>query len=96
MIIMKFIFTIIMIIRYYLISKYLCVFMWNYYSCFLSPLPSLLPQSPSEELKVLIEQAAHQLSAETTELACAFIQKTAVEKAIPEIDKRLAEVSECW
>ena len=49
-------------------------------------------QSPSEELKVVIEQVAHQVSAENTELACAFIQKTAVEKAIPEMDKRLAEV----
>ena len=33
------------------------------------------------------------MSADNTELACAFIQKTAVEKAVPEIDKRLAEVS---
>ena len=33
-----------------------------------------------------------QLSADNTELACAFIQKTAVEKAVPEMDKRLSEV----
>ena len=40
----------------------------------------------------MIEQAANQISAENTELTCAFIQKTAVEKAIPEMDKRFAEV----
>lgn len=40
----------------------------------------------------MIDQAAHQIGAENTELACAFIQKTAVEKAIPEMDKRLTEV----
>jgi len=51
-----------------------------------------IPQSPSEELKVLIEQTAHQIGADNTELACAFIQKTAIEKAIPEMDKRLAAV----
>ena len=34
-----------------------------------------------------------QVSADNTELACAFIQKTAVEKAVPEMDKRLSEVS---
>ena len=39
----------------------------------------------------MIEQAAHQVSADNTELACAFIQKTSMEKAIPEIDKRLVE-----
>ena len=32
------------------------------------------------------------MSADNTELACAFIQKTAVEKAVSEIDKRLADV----
>ena len=40
----------------------------------------------------MIEQASQQLSADNTELACAFIQKMAVEKAILEIDKRLNEV----
>ena len=34
------------------------------------------------------------MSEENTELACTFIQKTAVEKALPEMDKRLASVSE--
>jgi len=32
------------------------------------------------------------VSEENTELACAFIQKTAVEKALPEMDKRLTTV----
>ena len=41
----------------------------------------------------MIEHAAHQLSADNTELACAFIQKTAVEKVVPEMENRLAEVS---
>ena len=54
-------------------------------------LPSLCMQSPSEELKGLIELAANQVSADNTELACAFIQKTSMEKATPEMDKRLAE-----
>lgn len=44
-----------------------------------------LPQSPE-----LAEMAAAQLAADNTELACAFIQKSAIEKAIPEIEKRLA------
>ena len=35
------------------------------------------------------------MSADNTELACAFIQKTAVEKAVPEMDKRLSEVRVC-
>ncbi len=42
-------------------------------------------------MKALIEQAAQQISADNTELACAFIQKSSMEKATPEIDKRLAE-----
>jgi CCR4-NOT transcription complex subunit 1 len=32
------------------------------------------------------------MATDNVELACAFIQKTAVEKAIPEMDKRLATV----
>ena len=43
----------------------------------------------------MIEQASQQLSADNTELACAFIQKMAVEKAITEMDKRLSDVSVC-
>lgn len=40
-----------------------------------------------------MDQAAQVIAQDNTELACAFIQKTAVEKAIPEIDKRLTSVS---
>lgn len=40
-----------------------------------------------------IDQAAAQLAQDNCELACCFIQKTAVEKAGPEMDKRLATVS---
>lgn len=43
----------------------------------------------NQQQKELIEQAASVISEENTELACAFIQKTAVEKALPEMDKRL-------
>lgn len=39
--------------------------------------------------KEMIEQAASMIAQDNMELACAFIQKTAIEKAIPEIDKRL-------
>lgn len=43
-----------------------------------------------------MEQAAAQLAQDNCELACCFIQKMAVEKAGPEMDKRLATVSvEC-
>ncbi len=50
-------------------------------------------QGATQPQKELIEQAAQLVATDNTELACAFIQKTAVEKAIPEIDKRLATVS---
>lgn len=40
--------------------------------------------------KEAIDNAAQIVSEENTELACTFIQKTAVEKALPEMDKRLA------
>ena len=49
--------------------------------------------SATPQQKELIEQAAQVIAQDNTELACAFIQKTAVEKAIPEIDKRLTAVS---
>ena len=45
-------------------------------------------------MKSAIDQASQQISAENTELACAFIQKTAMEKAMPEMEKRLTEVSD--
>ena len=81
----------------YFTSKYLS---WRFcmHCIFINITPSLLLllppslQAQAEELKPLIEQAAHQISAENTELACAFIQKTSMEKATPEMDKRLAEV----
>ncbi|XP_055707339.1 CCR4-NOT transcription complex subunit 1 isoform X2 [Phlebotomus papatasi] len=40
--------------------------------------------------KEIVDAAATQLASDNMELACAIIQKTTVEKAIPEIDKRLA------
>ncbi|XP_014478138.1 PREDICTED: CCR4-NOT transcription complex subunit 1 isoform X5 [Dinoponera quadriceps] len=43
----------------------------------------------TQQQKDLAEQAANIVAAENMELACAFVQKTAMEKAIPEMDKRL-------
>ncbi|KAJ8950014.1 hypothetical protein NQ318_002425 [Aromia moschata] len=45
--------------------------------------------TPSVQQKEMIDQAANVIANDNMELACAFVQKTAVEKAIPEIDKRL-------
>ena len=42
------------------------------------------------QVKDMVEQAVGVLAQENMELACVFIQKTAVEKALIEIDKRLA------
>ena len=50
-------------------------------------------QGATQAQKDQIEQAAQVLAQDNTELACVFIQKTAVEKAIPEMDKRLATVN---
>ncbi|XP_067012333.2 CCR4-NOT transcription complex subunit 1 isoform X3 [Anabrus simplex] len=44
---------------------------------------------PTPQQKEMIELAAQHAAQDNMELACAFIQKTAIEKAIPEIDKRL-------
>uniref|UniRef100_A0A8C3PZC5 CCR4-NOT transcription complex subunit 1 n=1 Tax=Chrysolophus pictus TaxID=9089 RepID=A0A8C3PZC5_CHRPC len=44
----------------------------------------------SPQQRDMMEQAAAQLAQDNCELACCFIQKTAVEKAGPEMDKRLA------
>ncbi|XP_077542745.1 CCR4-NOT transcription complex subunit 1 isoform X6 [Haemaphysalis longicornis] len=41
--------------------------------------------------KELLEQATTVVAQENVELACCFIQKTAIEKAIPEIDKKLSQ-----
>ncbi|XP_028158928.1 CCR4-NOT transcription complex subunit 1 isoform X2 [Ostrinia furnacalis] len=49
-------------------------------------LTALMPATPQQEI---VESAAAVLATENMELACAFIQKTAVEKALPELDKRL-------
>lgn len=40
----------------------------------------------------MMEEAAARIAQDNCELACCFIQKTAVEKAGPEMDKRLATV----
>lgn len=56
----------------------------NLKQTFLSALMGATPQQ-----KDLVEQAATVAAQDNMELACAFIQKTAIEKAIPEIDKRL-------
>lgn len=50
-------------------------------------------QGATPQQKDLVEQAATVAAQDNMELACAFIQKTAIEKAIPEIDKRLVTVS---
>ena len=52
----------------------------------------LLQQGATQAQKDMTEQAAQVLAQDNVELCCAFIQKTAVEKAIPEMDKRLATV----
>ncbi len=49
-------------------------------------------QGATQPQKELIEAAAQAVAQDNVELACTFIQKTAVEKAIPEMDKRLATV----
>lgn len=50
-------------------------------------------QTASPQQREMMDQAAAQLAQDNCELACCFIQKTAVEKAGPEMDKRLATVS---
>ena len=47
---------------------------------------------PSAPLEEAVTSAAQIIAQDTVDLACAFIQKTAVEKAIPEMDKRLKQV----
>ncbi|XP_044519030.1 CCR4-NOT transcription complex subunit 1 [Gracilinanus agilis] len=47
-------------------------------------------RAASPQQREMMEQAAAQLAQDNCELACCFIQKTAVEKAGPEMDKRLA------
>ncbi|XP_033113474.1 CCR4-NOT transcription complex subunit 1-like isoform X3 [Anneissia japonica] len=57
----------------------------NFKSVCLTTLKAATPQQ-----KEAIEQAASMVAADNVELACAFIQKCAVEKAVPEMDRRLA------
>uniref|UniRef100_A0A8C5QAP2 CCR4-NOT transcription complex subunit 1 n=1 Tax=Leptobrachium leishanense TaxID=445787 RepID=A0A8C5QAP2_9ANUR len=47
-------------------------------------------RAASPQQREMMEQAAAQVAQDNCELACCFIQKTAVEKAGPEMDKRLA------
>ncbi|KAL9839323.1 LOW QUALITY PROTEIN: CCR4-NOT transcription complex subunit 1 [Geothlypis trichas] len=47
-------------------------------------------RAASPQQRDMMEQAAAQLAQDNCELACCFIQKTAVENAGPEMDKRLA------
>ncbi|XP_062589790.1 CCR4-NOT transcription complex subunit 1-like isoform X3 [Saccostrea cucullata] len=61
----------------------------NLRTAFMSAL-RLTAELASTQEKDAIEQAATVLATDNAELACVFIQKTAVERAIPEMDKRLA------
>ncbi|CAM1310304.1 CNOT1 (predicted), partial [Pycnogonum litorale] len=47
-------------------------------------------KSMTQQQKDMIDHAVNVITQENVELACCFIQKTAVEKAIPEMDKRLS------
>ncbi|XP_039763279.1 CCR4-NOT transcription complex subunit 1 isoform X3 [Pararge aegeria] len=61
----------------------------NLKAAFITALIPTTPQQLNTLQKDIIESAAAVLATENMELACAFIQKTAVEKALPELDKRL-------
>lgn len=50
-------------------------------------------QGATPQQKEMIDHTAQIAAQDNMELACAFIQKTAIEKAVPEIDKRLMTVS---
>ncbi|XP_062418722.1 CCR4-NOT transcription complex subunit 1 isoform X2 [Pungitius pungitius] len=47
-------------------------------------------RAPTPQQREMMEEAAARIAQDNCELACCFIQKTAVEKAGPEMDKRLA------
>jgi len=49
-----------------------------------------LPNMPTNQGKDLIEATANSIAAENIDLAVCFIQKAAIEKAIADLDKRLA------
>ena len=50
-------------------------------------------QGATQQQKDMIEHAAQVIAQENVELMCAFIQKTASERAVPDLEKRLANVS---
>lgn len=52
----------------------------------------IVVQAPTPQQREMMEEAANRIAQDNCELACCFIQKTAVEKAGPEMDKRLATV----
>ncbi|KAM9470212.1 CCR4-NOT transcription complex subunit 1 isoform 2-T2 [Clarias gariepinus] len=47
-------------------------------------------RAPTPQQREMMDEAANRIAQDNCELACCFIQKTAVEKAGPEMDKRLA------
>ncbi|XP_018594427.1 CCR4-NOT transcription complex subunit 1 isoform X1 [Scleropages formosus] len=47
-------------------------------------------RAPTQQQREMMDDAATRIAQDNCELACCFIQKTAVEKAGPEMDKRLA------
>lgn len=53
-------------------------------------LAGLRNPNPTQQVKDMVEQASSLIATENMEIACAFMQKTAVEKSLLEIDKRLA------
>ncbi|KAK3085676.1 hypothetical protein FSP39_006989 [Pinctada imbricata] len=61
----------------------------NLRTAFVSAL-RIVMESATQQQKETIEGAATVVAQDNTELACVFLQKTAVERAIPEMDKRLA------
>ena len=71
-----------------ILSNYLCALIFR-------EMCIITFQNATQPQKDIIEQAAQLIAQENTELASAFIQKTAVERAIPEMDKRLATVRLC-
>lgn len=60
---------------------------------FAAILIQVLHQAPTPQQREMMEEAVAKIAQDNCELACCFIQKTAVEKAGPEMDKRLATVS---
>ena len=61
--------------------------------CVLSFLNPIQQYNPADaHNRALIEPACNQAAAENVEAACVFIQKTAVEKVVSEMEKRIADV----